>query len=629
MPSEGGHWPRNRRKRRRTLSHVAAALDFVVAAHGHSSRSLIAALEANSIHGCRASLLAWRNSERVHLRKQGIAFLKQIEKFFDLREDYLTGLARRQTPTREALGQLNRGRQNVLRWHLPDNFDLRPHDQQSEIIAWVSANVLPGGTDYGRYQSRASQNHYCIVFPTLPRFMGGRPWLGQITKAPSTGEYGNTFLAPPSLTAEVASIVNFKTMPLPPGGFYRSGQWNSESVQLGVQRYGAILGALAALPTSPAVGLGVPVSNLTLGLMIYPAICDWYLSWCHRRRGFFTNSERNVLYELRGLLRRPTGWVRQHPELADRLRPIPGFVSATDIQHAHTNWAPLCDACHNHVSNRLADLIRVTRTHREASNAIMPVLSSRSPLAEYKKIGDELLKQMPHERREPLDFSLAVRAYLAFRLAIHLGVRQRNLRQLLVCPRGKISHDTRQLEQLRRGELRWQANAGEWHVLIPALAFKNSRSSFFSGKPFQMTLPNLQDLYGWIDRYLKIDRLRLLKGAPDPGTFFVRNISETSRFSPEMGTASFSMMWKRIILRYGIYNPYTGRGAIKGLLPHGHNCVRDVLATHILKQTGSYELASFAIQDNMETVMRHYARFQPHEKLALAAEILNKVWDSG
>lgn len=38
--------------------------------------------------------------------------------------------------------------------------------------------------------------------------------------------------------------------------------------------------------------------------------------------------------------------------------------------------------------------------------------------------------------------------------------------------------------------------------------------------------------------------------------------------------------------------PYTGRGAIKGLLPHGPHNVRDVRATHILKRTGSYEQAS-------------------------------------
>ena len=47
------------------------------------------------------------------------------------------------------------------------------------------------------------------------------------------------------------------------------------------------------------------------------------------------------------------------------------------------------------------------------------------------------------------------------------------------------------------------------------------------------------------------------------------------------------------------------------MLPHGPHNVRDVLATHILKLTGSYEQASYAIQDTPETVANHYGRFLP------------------
>lgn len=91
---------------------------------------------------------------------------------------------------------------------------------------------------------------------------------------------------------------------------------------------------------------------------------------------------------------------------------------------------------------------------------------------------------------------------------------------------------------------------------------------------------------------------------------------------------SFYEAWRLIIQRYGIYNPYTERGAIKGLLPHGPHSVRDVLATHILKQTGSYEQASYAIQDTPEVVARHYARFLPQDKAELAAKVLNRVWEA-
>jgi hypothetical protein len=71
-----------------------------------------------------------------------------------------------------------------------------------------------------------------------------------------------------------------------------------------------------------------------------------------------------------------------------------------------------------------------------------------------------------------------------------------------------------------------------------------------------------------------------------------------------------------------------GRGAIPGLLLHGPHNVRDVLATHILKVTGSYEQANYAIQDTPDLVAKHYGRFLPQDKAALAAQILNKVWEA-
>ena len=86
--------------------------------------------------------------------------------------------------------------------------------------------------------------------------------------------------------------------------------------------------------------------------------------------------------------------------------------------------------------------------------------------------------------------------------------------------------------------------------------------------------------------------------------------------------------WRTVIQRYGIYNPYTGRGAIKGLLPHGPPNLRDILATHILKQTGSYEQARYAIQDPPDVVQQHYGRFLPQDQAALAAKIPNQVWEA-
>jgi hypothetical protein len=161
----------------------------------------------------------------------------------------------------------------------------------------------------------------------------------------------------------------------------------------------------------------------------------------------------------------------------------------------------------------------------------------------------------------------------------------------------------------------------------PSVAFKNADSSFFGGRPFRLLLPDLGGLYADIEAYLARHRVLLLGPAKDPRTFFVKSVKVSSAHAAYDQT-TFYEAWRWIIQRHGIFNPWTGRGAIPGLLPHGPHNVRDVLATHILKLTGSYEQASYAIQDTPEMVAQHYGRFLPHDKAALAAQVLNRVWDA-
>ncbi len=49
-----------------------------------------------------------------------------------------------------------------------------------------------------------------------------------------------------------------------------------------------MFGALAASPAGVVKGRGVPLSQLTFGLLIFPGVWDWYLQWREQRRGFYT-----------------------------------------------------------------------------------------------------------------------------------------------------------------------------------------------------------------------------------------------------------------------------------------------------------------------------------------------------
>jgi hypothetical protein len=273
------------------------------------------------------------------------------------------------------------------------------------------------------------------------------------------------------------------------------------------------------------------------------------------------------------------------------------------------------------------EIHRVARVHRDPFEPILPILEADSPVAEYRKITEEILRLMPDERRYPIAKAEAVRSFLMLRLGLHLGLRQRNLRELLLCPRGHVLTPERTLAEMRCGEVSWSDREQGWQVFIPTAAFKNSNSSFFGSKPYRLILPDLGDLYPYIEEYIGKHRGRLLHGFTDPKTFFVKTVKQSSR-EATYDQNTFYEAWRLTIQRYGILNPYTERGAIRGLLPHGPHNIRDVLATHILKKTGSYEQASYAIQDTPDMVAKHYGRFLPQDKSALAAQILNKVWDA-
>lgn len=80
-----------------------------------------------------------------------------------------------------------------------------------------------------------------------------------------------------------------------------------------------MFGALAASPSGSVRGRGVPTSSLTYGLLVFPAVWDWYVQWRERRRGFSTAWEVDMLRVSLALTRQETGWLRQTPTLGARL----------------------------------------------------------------------------------------------------------------------------------------------------------------------------------------------------------------------------------------------------------------------------------------------------------------------
>lgn len=612
-----------------------AALDLHIRRHGDTGHGLAKIICEPGETIAASTFYVWRRGEHAPRSSKCLRILAALERRYGLPSGYFaTKLPHpgRMVTNAEILPRSVCQRRR-LAWHLPDDFDRLPLAKREEIVEWVETVVISGTTDYRRYQAAAVKQRYAVQFGDV----AARPTAVTLSASPSLTERladpgaierdrpAGAMTAPPALAEEAADLFEFKTATLSSRGRRRNGIWNGETADQKMEHFGLLLGALAASPDGPVKGYGAPTRCLTFALLVFPSVWDWYLRWREARRGFYTQWETEMLTIGASLTRAETGWLRQTPGLAERLRPIEGLITPKDVQAANDDWEGLCDIQHRHALLRAKEIARVSRIHRDPFEPILPILEAESPVGEYRKITEEILRRRPQARLYPQSAAEATRAFLMLRLGLHLGLRQKNLRQLLVKPRGQAPTNERQLEALKRGELRWNLREGVWEVLVPAAAFKNAGSSYFRKNPFRLALPDLGGLYREIDDWLLTHRAVLLRSADDPGTFFVKTVKAKSR-SAAYDSTSFYEAWRLAIQRYGIYNPYTGHGAIEGLLPHGPHNVRDVLATHVLKQTGSYEQASYAIQDTPDTIVEHYGRFLPQDKAALAATVLNKVW---
>jgi len=592
------------------------ALDMQMRRHGEPSHRLHRAVKAAGGLTDRKTISDWRRGHKTPQTPASLKVLSLIEHRYRLPDRYLRGrIARSRAVSGQLPASIPLSETRRLAWHLPDDFQDRSPRQREEILAWVRTNILSGGTAYSRYHSEVSKHRFSLRFDdaVIPhRRTRGRAHCSERT-------------APLELQQEMAALIRFKSNTLTDVGYQRSGVWGFETASQRGEHLSLMFGALAAAPEGETMGLGVPLASLSFAMLACPATWDWYVQWRERRRGFFTSWETEMLLLAAALTRQKTGWLRQSPSLADRLIPVEGLISAAEVTAVREDWDAACERMNLHALQRAKEITRVARIHRDPFEPLLPVLESASPVGEYRKITDEILMRMPDALRYPRAAAESVRAFLMLRLGLHLGLRQKNMREMLLCPKGRTPSTERELERLKRGELRWSDRDDAWEVFVPCAAFKNAGSAYFSKRPFKLVLPDLGDLYSWLEAYIAIHRRVLLAGAADPGTVFVKTVKRTSSDAAYNQT-TFYEAWRMAIQRYGIRNPYTGKGAIVGLLPHGPHSVRDVLATHVLKTTGSYEQASYAIQDTPATVQSHYGRFLPQDKAALAAEVLNRAW---
>jgi hypothetical protein len=144
-----------------------------------------------------------------------------------------------------------------------------------------------------------------------------------------------TVEAPRMLAEEMAALIRFKTSNLAAFGYQRMGVWGDETAVQKPEHLGLMFGALAASPTGPVRGFGVPLQALTFGLLVFPTVWSWYLRWRERRRGFYTAWEVDMMRVLLAFARQETGWISEDD---------PGSIRGRSLSRATWISGPTCTA---------------------------------------------------------------------------------------------------------------------------------------------------------------------------------------------------------------------------------------------------------------------------------------------
>lgn len=564
------------------------ALDHIIKRSG-MPLSMIAALTGI----CRASLRRWRDSDETPLPSSYEA-ISRLESLFRLPSGALVKKVSGNSATRRfRLSQLPGFLRDdpyfayrIIR-HLPDNFIHLPLAKQQEITESIRTNILQSDDAFSR-------KHIKLI--DLPYIL--KKW-------------------PERLTQEFNELAIFKTSERPPLGMKRSGKWRTTTKGMRKVELAYLFGAICLPSDARDVrqrGLGMLASNLTIALVTCPLLIDWYIRFRCEVRNRYTEHAINILCNIMSLLSPQTGWLRQSPQLASRLRPLScgstTFVSKELIKKARTSWDQVCDeaiASYVHLIEEMKPLVKISR---DPFKRIEGIVNRDDPMSAMETMIRGLKEDLPNPHTQPMHYHLAIRDCALILLIYVTGLRRNTISQMDYTG-GDSGH-------LVRGKDSYQ-------LTIPRHLFKEENSPFFGPKfaqdIFRMTLPNVLGLNEIFDEYLKVSRPWLLNQyhpvSKENPLFVIYGERRSVRMSPFRVTA----IYLKATGDHLAENKWRGTG-IAGVRRHGPHSARHMRGTAMVKKTGSFQAAADANHNSEMIARKHYARFLTKDRNKRVNDVL-------
>jgi integrase/transcriptional regulator with XRE-family HTH domain len=475
--------------------------------------------------------------------------------------------------------------------YLPDDFCDASHERQREIVASIRAEIL-----------RSDDPHTKKVFELQQLPYKLKEWSA-------------------SLREEFDEFAAYKMMQRPPLGMRRTGRWRVATKVLIEREMGYLFGAIC-LPTDShdirLRGLAATAEDLTLALIACPLLIDWYIKFRFETRSQYTEHAIRLFDCFKNMLQPKTGWLRQMPQLASRLRPIScgvqELVSPELVSKAHTNWEQICDEAIEFYNDMIKEEIQpIIEVARDPFYRIKGIVEMDNPLLSTEVLMRGMEDNMPNQYTQPTCYHLAIRDRALVLLIESTGLRRNTIAQL-----DFTGDDNGHLYKLEK----------KYILNIPRRFFKEENSPYFGAKNAQtdyyMELPDIYGFYDLLDEYLNTSRLWLLEQYHPECKDHPLFVASLNRSSARMVPTCVSRRYSEAVTRYLVENKWRGTGYSEVKKHYSHSA-RHKRGTGALKITGSYQIVADTNHTSIKTAQQHYTKYEPKERNKRVNEALYGV----
>jgi hypothetical protein len=464
--------------------------------------------------------------------------------------------------------------------YLPDDFCDLSCERQQEIVTSIRTEIL-----------RSDDPHTKKVFELQQLPYKLKEW-------------------PASLREEFDEFAAYKMMQRPPLGMRRTGRWREATKVLMEREMGYLFGAIC-LPTDSedirVRGLGASQEGLTMALIACPLLVDWYMKFRFETRSQYTEHAIRLFDSFKNMLQPRTGWLRQMPQLALRLRPVScgtqKLVSEELMLKARTSWEQICDEAIESYNDMIREEIKpIIEVARDPFYRIKGIVEMDNPLLSTEVLMRGMKDDMPDQYTQPTCYHLAVRDR-----ALVLLIESTSLRRNTVIQLDFTGGDNGHLYKLEK----------KYVLSIPRGFFKEENSPYFGPKNAQtdyyMELPDIYGFYDLLDEYLSISRPWLLERYHPECKEHPLFVASMNSSSARMRPTCVSRTYSEAVTRYLVENRWRGTGYPEVKKHYSHSA-RHKRGTGALKITGSYQIVADSNHTSIKTAQQHYSKFEPKER---------------